>query len=60
MKKISLTIVIGILLLIGEIRCCYKAFTCNWQPIGKAEIIYTESALTGFGVFVGWINIEDK
>lgn len=44
----------------GEIRCIYKAFTCNWEPIGKAEIIYTVSALTGFGVITGYININDK
>ncbi len=44
----------------GEIRCIYKAFTCNWEPIGKAEIIYTVSALTGFGAITGYININDK
>jgi len=47
-------------LFIGEIKCIYKAFNCNWNPIGKAEILYTASALTGFGAFVGWIYIEDK
>lgn len=45
---------------IGEIRCIYKAATCNWEPVGKAEIIYTASALTGLGCIVGFINIEDK
>ena len=44
----------------GEIRCIYKAATCNWEPIGKAEVIYTVSALTGFGVITGYININDK
>jgi hypothetical protein len=44
----------------GEVRCIYKAVTCNWEPIGKAEIIYTVSALTGFGVITGYININDK
>ena len=54
-------VVIGIaLLLIGEARCFYKAFTCNWSPIGKAEVIYTASAFTGLGSIVGWIDIEDK
>lgn len=46
--------------IIGEIRCIYKAVTCNWEPIGKAEIIYTGSALTGAGCIVGWFDIQDK
>lgn len=70
MKRITKTyhftnfsILIFILMLlgiIGEIRCIYKAVTCNWEPVGKAEIIYTASALTGAGFVVGWITIEDK
>ena len=48
------------LAVIGEIRCIYKAINCNWEPIGKAEVIYTGAALTGFGAIIGWINIEDK
>lgn len=46
--------------IIGEIMCIYKAINCNWEPIGKAEIIYTASACTGLGCVVGWIEIEDK
>lgn len=46
--------------LYGEIRCIYKACTCNWEPIGKAEVIYTAAALCGAGSIVGWFNIEDK
>jgi hypothetical protein len=48
-----------LILLVGEIKCIYKAVKCNWEPIGKAEIIYTGAALCGLGVFVGWIEIED-
>ena len=60
-NKLSiLFLVIWVLAIIGEVRCIYKAFTCNWEPIGKAEIIYTGAALTGFGAIVGWFNIEDK
>lgn len=44
----------------GEIRCIYKALTCNWEPIGKAEVVYTISALTGVGVITGYFNINDK
>ena len=38
----------------------YKAVKCNWEPIGKAEIVYTVAACTGVGAIVGWIDIEDK
>jgi len=57
---VILYVMIPLLLLAGEVRCIYKAVTCNWEPIGKAEIIYTASACTGIGCIVGWINIEDK
>jgi hypothetical protein len=61
MKKL-LTIygIVIAMLVIGEIRCIYKALSCNWEPIGKAEVIYTGAALTGLGSIIGWINIEDK
>jgi hypothetical protein len=59
--KIRIFILLIILLfLIGEVKCVLKAFNCNWEPIGKAEIVYTGAALTGCGCVVGWINIEDK
>jgi hypothetical protein len=61
MKKLG--VIGGLIILalfIGEIRCVYKALKCNWEPIGKAEIVYTGSALTGLGCIVGWFNIEDK
>lgn len=44
----------------GEIRCVYKAVTCNWEPIGKAEVIYTAGAFTGLGTVIGYFNVEDK
>jgi len=47
-------------LLIGEVKCIVKAVKCNWEPIGKAEVIYTAAACTGLGSIVGWIEIEDK
>lgn len=53
-------LVIAIALLVGEVKCIYKAFTCNWEPIGKAEVIYTVGACTGLGGIIGYINIEDK
>lgn len=52
--------IIAIFFITGEILCIVKAVRCNWNPIGKAEIIYTGASLTGFGGIVGWFNIEDK
>jgi hypothetical protein len=64
MKKIfnetAIIVVVWLFLLAGEIQCIVKAANCNWEPVGKAEIIYTVSAATGLGCFVGWFNIEDK
>jgi hypothetical protein len=61
MKKFGILIIIfWLLAIIGEIRCIYKVFTCNWEPIGKAEVVYTVGACTGLGAVVGWIDIEDK
>jgi hypothetical protein len=61
MKKLVIVyLVLTVLALIGEIKCIIKAFKCNWEPIGKAEVIYTASAVTGLGCITGWIDIEDK
>ena len=53
-------IVLGVTLLVGEVKCIIKAVECNWDPIGKAEVIYTGASLTGLGCVVGFINVEDK
>jgi hypothetical protein len=45
-------------ILFGEIRCIVKAVNCNWNPIGKAEIVYTVGACTG--CVIGYLNIKDK
>lgn len=62
MKKLILTpfILIFILAIVGEVMCIYKAISCNWEPVGKAEVVYTAGALTGLGAIIGYINIEDK
>jgi hypothetical protein len=61
MKKLGIIyFVIFILALVGEVKCIVKAVNCNWDPVGKAEIVYTVAACTGFGSIVGWINIEDN
>lgn len=46
--------------LIGEIMCIVKMVKCNWEPVGKAEILYTVGTFTGLGAVIGWVNIEDK
>lgn len=48
------------ILLIGEVKCIIKMVNCNWDPIGKAEIIYTAGTFTGLGAVIGYLNIEDK
>jgi len=64
MKKITgivapIQFVIVILLLIGEVKCIVKAINCDWDPVGKAEVIYTVGAFTGAGSIIGWFDIED-
>jgi len=46
--------------LIGEVKCIIKAVNCNWEPVGKAEIIYTGASLTGLGAIVGYMDIQDN
>lgn len=57
---ITLYAAIVVIPLVGEVKCIIKAVECNWEPIGKAEIIYTGAALTPLGAIVGFIDIEDK
>lgn len=52
--------VVVVLAVVGEIKCIVKACNCNWEPIGKAEVVYTVGACTGMGCIIGYINIEDK
>jgi hypothetical protein len=51
---------LNVALLVGEIKCIIKMIDCNWEPIGKAEVIYTASTFTGVGCIVGYIDIQDK
>ena len=55
-----ISILIYILLITGQVKCIYKMVTCNWEPIGKAEVIYTVATFTGAGCIIGYINIQDK
>ena len=31
-----------------------------WEPISKAEVVYTIGTFSGAGVVIGYFNIEDK
>jgi len=59
MKNIII-IALAITLIVGEVKCIVKTFSCNWEPIGKAEVAYTICSLCGAGSIVGYIDIEDK
>lgn len=67
MKEIIITVITGLLgltlavvMIVGEIKCVYKMCTCNWDPIGKAEVFYTIGSFSGLGAIIGYINIPDK
>ena len=60
MKRLIVMGIIVVLCLVGEVKCIIKMVNCNWEPIGKAEIIYTAATFTGAGAIFGWINIEDN
>lgn len=53
-------LLIVVAIIVGEIKCVVKAIRCDWDPVGKAEIIYTASFLCGAGAIVGWIDIDDS
>jgi len=57
-----LVIYLAILLagVVGEVKCIIKMVQCNWEPIGKAEIIYTAGTFTGLGAIIGYLDIQDK
>jgi Flp pilus assembly pilin Flp len=60
MRKGLIILLLIAVALIGEVKCVVKAVNCNWEPIGKAEVLYTGAACCGLGAIVGWMNIEDK
>jgi hypothetical protein len=54
------TFILWLAAIIGWVSCIYKAANCNWDPIGKAEIVYTVGACTPLGAIIGYINIKDN
>ena len=59
MKKALISLIIGVVLVVGEVKCIYKAIQCDWDPVGKAEIVYTGASICGLGAIVGYLDIED-
>ena len=64
MKKSIIIIVFYVLLtitlLVGDVKCIIKMINCNWNPIGKSEVLYTVGTFTGAGGVIGHFNIEDN
>ena len=56
--KLVVYFLIGIFLLIGQVKCFNKMVTSDWEPIGKREVIYTASFFTCLGGIVGWFEIN--
>lgn len=54
-----IVMIIGVLLLIGEVRCIYQFVTSDFKAPYKREVLYGISAVTGIGSIVGWFNISD-
>tara|TARA_R110000868_G_scaffold351469_1_gene612744 strand:- start:393 stop:587 length:195 start_codon:yes stop_codon:yes gene_type:complete len=54
------TLALIVLSIVGEVKCIVKAINCNWEPVGKAEIVYTGSAVIGLGAIIGYMDFEDK
>ena len=50
---------IYILFFIGWVKCLVKFVKCDFDPIGKAELIYGIGTFTGAGGVIGWFDIKD-
>ena len=48
MKVIGIFLIAAVLI-VGEVKCIFKVLKCNWEPIGKAEAVYSVGVLTGLG-----------
>lgn len=60
LTSIIIKLIIVIIIFVGQIKCIIKMANCNWDPIGKAEVIYTIGTFTGAGVIIGWLDIKDN
>lgn len=53
-------ITLVVLAIIGEVKCIVKFVQCDFKAPYKAEVIYGVGIITGLGVVVGWIDINDN
>lgn len=60
MKRLIFCAAIIIFALIGEISCIIKFINSDFEPSYKREIVYGIGMVTGGGVFIGYLNIEDN
>lgn len=60
MKGGIVIVLMYLALVLGEIKCIVKMFQCNWEPIGKAEMVYTVGTFTGLGCVIGYMDFKDK
>lgn len=58
--KSLVTFILWVALIVGYIRCVVKFIECDFNPIGKAEVVYGVGIVTGLGSIIGYLNIEDK
>lgn len=52
-KLIFIPILLLTLAIVGEVKCIVHMLQCNWEPIGKAEVVYTVGTFTGLGSIIG-------
>lgn len=61
MKKLFIIwVLIFIFVIIGWVKNISKLIDCNFEPVGKAEIVRCIGILPPVGAIVGWMDIEDK
>lgn len=57
--KTIITLLLVVVLIIGEVLCVYKFFTSDFEPSYKREAVYGIGAVSGLGCVIGWMDIED-
>lgn len=50
------TVLFCVILIVGQIKCVFKFFSCDFEPSYKAEIVYGVSLITGLGCITGWMD----
>jgi len=55
----AIFVLIGVMALIGYVRCVVKFIQCDFEEPHRAEVIYGVGTFTGIGAVIGWFNIND-